>query len=792
MKRLLSIFLSAFLLTISFTSCTPQLQDDSHLVITELQASNRTGLMAEDGELYDWIEVSNASLHEVNLKGYALAKDSCRKSWVFPDTLLQPGQRVVVFATKSDLPTQLHCDFKLSSKGDTIQLLSRSGKVLSEVGYRSMKADEVLALTTDSVYESSFRPTPGLPNDRDSYHQYLQLLDNQRTSPLLIWEYVRLPKEANVGTKARRWIELKNVSADTLSLADYALTNQVGDSTLLQLPAQRLAPGALFLFIDSAHVLKNKTIVLQRRGHFADGVNARKAYFGVSMGRLSSRPGFHYTDRPSPSADNDEHSFEDVTPAPVPSVIPGAYKSKNLYINFTTAEGSDVHYTLDGSLPTAGSPVAHDSLLIERNTVVRAFASRQGELPSEPFMGTYIVGAEHTLPVVCVTVNHADFFDPINGIYTKGLHADSIFPHVGANYWKDIERPAHVEFRDSAGGFSYDCGIKIFGGFSRARDKKSFHIKFHSYYGQAKLHYDLYGRGTDEEYNSFVLRSGSQDDIGVMVRDEFFTSLMAPECPTLLVQDYRPVVLYLNGEYWGIYFIREKINKEFVGRHLHADPEQTQLLMQQHLALAGSSRDYISMVNYAIQHDMRDSLHFAYMAKRVDFESLIDFKLGEFYCGNTDAGNIRYCRTTDPRCNGKWHWIYYDLDASFYAIQQLDFYIRGISLEAPISSVSSYNVLINRLLDNPEFRLLFLKRWTYHRQHTFQPEHARAVFDRLISLIQPEMPRNCQRWPAMSYTTWQKHVEHFRQQLRTRLPLLHQDLLRELKVTEDERQSLNL
>lgn len=777
----------AFVWILIFASCTAETGSDARFVISELQASNRTGLMAEDGELYDWIEVRNASAQPASLRGYSLSKDSMHKSWTFPDTLLQPGQCVVVFATKADLPTQLHCDFKLSADGDTLQLHSPSGRLVTELPYEQLKADQVLMLNEDSVYETSFRPSPGRENDAQGYQEYLQELEAQRTSPLRIWEYARHPKVVNVAGKARSWVEVKNVSRDTVRLSHYVLAEKVGGEPQLSLPERRLAPGELFVMVDTNAVLGTKTMVLLRDGRFADGVNARKAYAGVSVGRQQGKAGFLFMGSATPGAENEVEAYEKVTPAPKFSRKPGAYAAKNLYIKIRHDQDSGVHYTLDGTLPTTDSPLFRDSLLVDTNMTIRMLAIAPGELPSEVVTGTFIVGVRHSLPVVSLTVDKSALFDPLSGICSLGPNAAVEFPNFGANFWKPWERPAHVEFCDSADGFSYDCGIKVFGGFSRARPKKSFQIKFRARYGQGKLHYDLYQTGQKEAYNSFVLRSGSQDDIGVMVRDEFFTSLMAAECPTLLVQAYRPVVLYINGEYWGIYFIREKINKEFVGNHLGTDPDRTQLLMQQHLALEGSSRDYISMVNYAIQHDMRDSVHFAYMSNRVDFESLIDFKLGEFYCSNTDAGNIRYCRSTDPVSDGKWRWIFYDLDASFFSFEKLSFYIRGTSLEAPLSSVSAYNVLINRLLDNPQFRELFLQRWAYHRKHTFEPEHAQQVFDQLISVIEPEMPLNCKRWPNMSLASWRNHVSHFRQQLHTRLPKLHEELLRELQVTEEER-----
>lgn len=788
------------LCAIMFTSCNDYTQDNTPFVINEVMASNQTGLMAEDGCLYDWIELRNVTDEAVSLKGFILAKDSCRKSWNMPDTVVQPGRCVLVFATKAELHSQLHCNFKLSKRDEQIQLYSPRGTLLCEATYKHLHSDQSLRRNNDGSYSHTYHQSPGYENTADGYTRYLKDAEIQRNNPIKLWEYLNNGKTINCGGKVRPCVELKNVSSQAVSLADYVLSCELDDietvktkdrsdaqsTKFVALPPVRLAPGEIYTIVDSLKVLDGKTVVLTRGGRFVDGLNCHKVYPGVSVVRQQGRLGFLYTLHPTIGEANITEAYDDITPSPKLLKKPGAYSSKDLYIAVDT-KGSKVRFTTDGSQPTMNSPLYTDSIHVSQSTTIRAIAFREGELQSEPIQASYIVDAKHSLPVVCLSVDPDDLFDPVTGIYSKGLHADSVFPHVGANYWHDWERPAHIEMYDSLGGFSYDCGIKIFGGFSRALDKKSFQIKFRQQYGRGKLKYKLFDDGLPQEFQSIVLRSGSQDIINTMVRDEFFTSLLAESSPSLLVQSYRPVVLYINNEYYGVYFIREKINKHFVGRHLGSEPDSTQLLMQQHLALYGSSRDYIRMVNYAIQHDMTDSVHYAQMSRWVDFESLIDFKLGEYYASNTDAGNVRYCRTTDSKADQRWHWIYYDLDASFFTFNTLDFYIRGNSLEAPISSTSAYNVLINRLLTNPDFRKLFLTRWAYHKEHTFNPEHATKVFDNLVRTIKPEMEQNCQRWPAdMSYASWLKHVEGFRKSIRTRLPRLHADLLRELHVTDEE------
>lgn len=751
-------------------------------VINEIMASNKTGLLAEDGEVYDWIEIKNVSEKELSLRGYSLAKDSGMVTWQFPDTVLQPDECLLVFATKKELKTQLSCGFKLSSKGEYVQLLTRSGRVMSEVSYKKLKADQVLKYTKKEKYKKTYKQTPGFENNKEGYKQYVELIESQRKDPLKIWEYMtKVPTE----THNIRWIEIKNTSKDSVQLSKYALTDDMDKPDMLPLPEKTLAPGEFFVVSDQNKVLGGHVLILTKNKKFVDAVNSHKVYLGVSIGRKNGSKGFFYYNEPTQGTENTTKAYENITDEPEFNHKPGAYEKKKLYLKFKN-DDAKVYYTLDGSMPTRSSAVFKDSILIDKNTIVRAFAEDSTNLASPVTTSTFIVGTKHKLPIVSIMIKNEDLYDYHTGIYVKGPGAKEEFPHIGANYWKKWEKKAHIEFIEGKDGFSTDCGLRIFGGFSRALDKKSFFIKLHGRYGRSKVDYDIYNKGKKDKSKSFVLRSGSQDYTGVMARDEFFTSLMKQNSPNMYVQDYRPVVVYLNAEYFGIYYVREKINKDYIANHLGVDPSSANLLMAQHDVLAGSSADYIALCKYAVSHNIKDDSVYKYMQEHVDFESLMDFKIGQFYSSNSDVGNIRYFNSTDSKCDGRWHWIFYDLDSTFEGLKPLSYYTEGSSVFAEISSVGPYNVIICQLLKNPEFRKMFIERWAYHMENTFKPEHAVAVFDGIVNTIDPEMERECQRWPQMAYSTWQKNCERFREKIRNRPNVLHPEFIKGLNITQEE------
>ena len=401
--------------------------------------------------------------------------------------------------------------------------------------------------------------------------------------------------------------------------------------------------------------------------------------------------------------------------------------------------------------------------------------------------GSFILEERHSLPVINISMSDYDLNDYHHGIYSKGPGADSEFPYQGANYWKKWWRDAHIEMFDSVGGgFSVDCQIAITGGFSRALDKKSFKIRFRDTHGPGRLTYDYFGTGHPMELRNFVLRGGAQDIEGIMARDEFFTSLMQPQCPELLIQAYRPVALYINRAYFGLYYIREKVDRHFVARHLGVSNDSVSIVKEGVFAEEGQLQGYRDLVRYVRNYDLSQREHYEYMKERFDLVGLIDFKLGEIYSCNTDIYNVRYVHSADSKGDRKWHIVFYDLDDTWFYTPSMDFYL-STSCRETFADVREHNVMVQELLKNSEFRQLFLERLSLHMHTTFTAKNTTATFDRLIASIRPEMPRNCERWSQyLSFTTWEKRVTQFRENCNTRGKTMLDALRRELRVTPEE------
>ena len=304
---------------------------------------------------------------------------------------------------------------------------------------------------------------------------------------------------------------------------------------------------------------------------------------------------------------------------------------------------------------------------------------------------------------------------------------------------------------DGSLGFSERCGLKIFGGFSRVQAKKSFACMFRSKFGETSLDYPLFGDEGINSFQSFVLRAGGQDAFVAKFRDEMITSL-ASDYLGLPVQRHRPVVLYLNGEYWGIYFIREKLNDQYVAGNFNAHPDNVALAQQS----GDTDADYAALRRYACTHDMTDPEEFAYVCDRINVENYMDYVITQMWIENGDLGNVKFFKTTEI----PWHWALFDTDASFRNPARN-------TVEHMLTRAGAYSddlhakAIISRLLDNPDFRDTFLRRTAWQLKTVWNEAVVVARIDEFHDLLAQDMEKECTRWRP-SVVTWEENVQELR------------------------------
>ena len=209
--------------------------------------------------------------------------------------------------------------------------------------------------------------------------------------------------------------------------------------------------------------------------------------------------------------------------------------------------------------------------------------------------------------------------------------------------------------------------MKIFGGWSRAFPQKSLSIFARSHLGPSSFNYPLFPGSGINEYEAFVLRNSGNDWESTMMRDGFITSIA--DNLNIDHQRYRPALLFLNGEFWGIQNIREKVNEHFIASNHSIEPEHIDLLDIQGIndenIVHGTNADYQILLNYLDTQDINDPVVENALENWIDIESYMSYQAFQIFVDNRDwpGNNIKFWR--DHRVGGKWRWILYDTDFGF-------------------------------------------------------------------------------------------------------------------------------
>jgi hypothetical protein len=569
------------------------------------------------------------------------------------------------------------------------------------------------------------------------------------------------------------WIELYNGNDAEFDLTGFGLSDNINDPFKWVFPSIILNPESYLLIFASGEdedsltnlhtnfkiASEGETIILTNpSGAIEDMVNSTEIPTDISYGRQpDGSDTWSFFPEPTPQGPNNTEGFGDYCETPQNSHQGGFYPGP---VIITLSIGSDTHqiyYTLDGSMPTEDSFIYSQPVTIQTTKVFRAAVIDNECFPGEVITHSYLIDEESTLPVVSLTSDPYNLWDEEYGIYAMGPNDQSFFPNFGANFWEDWERPIHVELFEPNGelGFKLDAGVKIFGGWSRGWPQKSLAIYARSNYGPSHIDYKIFPDKDIESFESIVLRNSGNDYYmgsnwrsNTMFRDGMITSLMKDRGMDL--QGYRPSVVYLNGEYWGIYNIREKVNEHFLAdNNGGVDPDELDLLEENGNVIEGDNHDYLNMIDFVENNDLSDPGNYTIVEEQINIENFIDYYIIQIYVGNTDwpGNNIKFWR---PHIEGaKWKWILYDTDFGFgfiknYYHNTLLFALDPNGPEWPNPPWST--LLFRSLMENVEFQNKFINYFCYYSNTRFSTNYVGEHISDIVNNIAPEMPNHIERW----------------------------------------------
>lgn len=440
----------------------------------------------------------------------------------------------------------------------------------------------------------------------------------------------------------------------------------------------------------------------------------------------------------------------------------GGFYSGQVEISIDIPDSASVYYTTDGRIPSSRRKKYTTPFLIDRTTVVRVLAVFPDKKQRYRACTYFIDEEKSTVPVLSLSLPPDILFDPDHGLYVEGPRSEHKKSFGDkSNYWSTREIPAHFEFfeTDSSEVFNGIVGLRIFGGISRTFPQKSFALVARKKYGHKWIKHRVFGKKGLKKYKYLVLRNSGSDWGRSHLRDAFMTTLV--EDWNITKQDYRPAQLYINGKYWGLYNIREKVNRTFVAQHFDVDKNKMDLLEHRMTIKRGSRKEYRKLLKFLDRNDLADDAVFTQVESMMDVDNFLDQHIAQIYFNNTDAGgNIKFWREQTPAA--KWHWILYDTDWGFGLNGRKDYRKNSLKLFTqkngdswPHPDWSTF--ILRKLLENKDFQHRFVNRFADYLNTTLQPANVKALLGQMAAKIQPEMPRQQKRW-GQSRSQWKRDL----------------------------------
>jgi hypothetical protein len=788
---------------------------DPPVLISEVMTSNAITLTDNTGAYSDWVEVVNVSAADVNLNGFGLSdRPDVPLKWRFPDVTLKPLEHLVVFcsgnpdASDKDPKKGLHAAFRLASYKETITLSNARGLLMDSVSVENLPTDNSYARVYEGdkptgKWNQTGKPTPGYPNTDAAFEEFnknhqLALGDVVISEVLSSNANIDLEKDGHTYD----YIELANRGSAAVDLKGYGLTTNAKNPAKFRFPDMTLEPGkevvVLASGLTSAQAQKKKYLhapfnlsiegetlaLFNPEDKLIDKCNIGTMQRAVSIGREDGKDAFSYFTDPTPGEPNGKGA-DGMAPDVQFDKASGTYDG-TIQLTLSASDGCDIYYTTDGGTPAKSSNKYSGPVSVDKTTVIRARAFKDGFLDGQIKTNTYFINPKHTLPLISIVTDHDNLFDTETGIYEKGPNAvpyENSAHYKVANYLKkgqESERPASFEVFDADGkrAFEQNIAIRIQGGFSRDNAQKSFSIIARSQYGSGSMKYRFFDDLPYTEYKSVILRDGGQDATLAKIKEAVELNLVKGNI-NCLIQAVKPYVVYLNGEYWGVYFMEEKRNKYFVAQHEKVEnPDSINLLLGSGLNYIknGTNKEYKSLMSYVGSHDMSQKENFDYVAERLDTDSFMDLMINQVYIGNSDYANLEFYQVP----GGKWKQIFYDFCWTF----QVD----HPTLEKRLAETTTGSTMFKGLLAYKPWREKFLERFAWALETIYPTDRVLKAIDDMADAVASEIPAEHEKFNIAN--SWEKNVEKMRTFAKDRPAKIRAQIKSYFKLSDSEMEKI--
>lgn len=591
------------------------------------------------------------------------------------------------------------------------------------------------------------------------------------------------------------WIELYNTGASLVDLTGYYLSDNDANLTKWQIPSGTIAAnGFKMVFcskrntVNGAQLHPNFTlnqsdgdwiILSNPAGSVVDSIKiVHKTKSNHSVGRsTNAAPDWKLFTTPTPNANNTgAQNF--YTPTPVMSLAPGFYTGSQTVTLTCSDPTATIRYTTNGNDPTAASTLYSGPITIATTTVLRAAAFSTNQ-PSFTETNTYFIDVTHTIPVVSVCSQGVGTL--LNGNQTPVIGAFELFEQDGS-------------FIDEGEG-----DFNKHGNDSWAYPQRGFDFVMRDQFGyNDDLDHQIFPSTLRNEFQRVILKPAANDNYpfetgGAHIRDAFVHTLSIDADMKLDERTWRPCILYKNGQYWGVYEIREKVDdSDYTDFNAQQDKFHLEYLKTwgatwEEYGAPNAIPNWDYLVNFIQTNNMAVPANFTYVDTTLNWKSLCDYFMLNSYVVTMDwlNWNTAWWRGTDPTGDHRrWRYTLWDMDATF------GHYINYTGIPDPTANADPCNVenlpnpggqghtdILQKLInENPIVEQYYITRYIDLINTDFSCVRMNQLLDSMINEIAPEMPGQIAKWGG-TMSGWQNNVQALRDFIDQRCIAMQQGLI---------------
>lgn len=595
------------------------------------------------------------------------------------------------------------------------------------------------------------------------------------------------------------WVELYNPTTAQVSLKGWYLSNDPYNLQKWPFPdtAKIAKGGYLIVYCAGSDVEDPKKNTLY--ASFKLSAEGDELYltnpdgetvsvkFGQQFGNvaygLDASGEYHFLETSTPGAKNDKVGYDERAEEPVIETAAGFYDDTVL-VTITAPEGVEIRYTTDCSTPSRESTLYTGPIEVKKTTVIRARAFAEDLLGSTTAGSTFFINDESPCEVVSFYTDDALLYSNKSGMMVKGSGNT-------ANYNKNWEYIFQIEYFDKDGTrrISQLCTGRIAGHSSRNLRQKSFSIYARSALGSDTFDFAFFDNRDYQSYSALQLRMTNSDYKSCRMRDAVLMEVS--DGLGLYYQAGKPIVVYINGEYYGHYNLREKANKDSLAQWEGITDEDIidgcDIIegtgMTDTCVIRGSNEDWIELMNFCRKNSLKDPDNLQYVLDRLDVDSMFNYVIFSSIIGNYDSGNVRYYRFP----GGQWKFMLHDVEAGCMNDDEAPV---STFLRAKTASATKFpHWALAALLEVPEYKDYFLRRVAEIIESNFlYHKSVEPIYSKWYNALEPILERHVKKFNHINMKDWNVNVNASMYYARVRPKKVINYICTKLKVSSADKQ----